>query len=615
MNQASGLLTRTMNNDPVPQTSGKPFEAAAARATSRINLVHALRSVRRTIIPICVTGVVLLVAVRLAGYRVPDWLSALALIAGWLGVLAVLTWRRRPTPFAALAAWDEKSQRGEMFASAHFFENKPGALTDGEELHVQRAGERLERDSGRLSTDLPLPGVGWRWALPVVLLALSFSPLLKRQLAAEDRKLSDDAALRAGEEGNEIAKATETVGDLEGLDEKEKDKAEKLAKAIEDTAKKLAKGEGRTPREILEELEKRAQAADSLARELGKDADSGWPSEKMLAEMGKHPDTADLALAMKDRNPKRTSGEAGKVDDKLRGKDLTNEVKKRFDKALSKTMGAATKADKAKVAGRHIGKASKDLGKDAPKDAAQEFKKLADHYKKMARREEARKKLAKLASKLRQSGSRIAGSNMKGMQKLAGNKNKANMQPIAGMNNTNLSPLGAKPGSAAQPGNMLQIPGLKVKKAPPGAQFPIPGKAGLPKPGSTVFVAPGKPKPGAPAIPIPGTCAAGGMIPGAMAGGLQAGVGAAPYGKTAEKPLDATTSGVVAAAIGKDGESAVRAVEGQDRNESAMENRKEVAREFIRVEEEALDDVPLPRSRKEHIYQYFATIRERFEEE
>ena len=40
----------------------------------------------------------------------PLWkagMLALALIAGWLGVLAFVTWRRRPTPFAALAAWDE----------------------------------------------------------------------------------------------------------------------------------------------------------------------------------------------------------------------------------------------------------------------------------------------------------------------------------------------------------------------------------------------------------------------------------------------------------------------------------------------------------------------------
>jgi hypothetical protein len=57
----------------------------------------------------------------------------------------------------------------------------------------------------------------------------------------------------------------------------------------------------------------------------------------------------------------------------------------------------------------------------------------------------------------------------------------------------------------------------------------------------------------------------------------------------------------------------VRAVEGGTRTESAAEGRREIAAQFLKVEEEALDEKSLPLSRREHVLRYFTTLRERFE--
>ena len=64
-----------------------------------------------------------------------------------------------------------------------------------------------------------------------------------------------------------------------------------------------------------------------------------------------------------------------------------------------------------------------------------------------------------------------------------------------------------------------------------------------------------------------------------------------------------------------DGDSAVRAVEGGERSEMAERERQEQVVEFIKVEEEALDEQTLPLSRKDHVLRYFTALRDRFEEQ
>jgi hypothetical protein len=69
---------------------------------------------------------------------------------------------------------------------------------------------------------------------------------------------------------------------------------------------------------------------------------------------------------------------------------------------------------------------------------------------------------------------------------------------------------------------------------------------------------------------------------------------------------------VVAAAPGE-GESDVRVVEGEAHSEAAARSARETAMEFVDAEEEALDEEPLPLSRREQVLRYFTGLRRQIE--
>ena len=58
----------------------------------------------------------------------------------------------------------------------------------------------------------------------------------------------------------------------------------------------------------------------------------------------------------------------------------------------------------------------------------------------------------------------------------------------------------------------------------------------------------------------------------------------------------------------------MRAVEGGAHAEAAELESKAVAVEFIKVQEEALNEADLPMSRRQHVRRYFHLLRERLEE-
>ena len=57
----------------------------------------------------------------------------------------------------------------------------------------------------------------------------------------------------------------------------------------------------------------------------------------------------------------------------------------------------------------------------------------------------------------------------------------------------------------------------------------------------------------------------------------------------------------------------MRAIEGGAREEDASRTRQQVATEFLKVEEAALDEKPIPLSRKTAVRRYFNSLREKFE--
>ena len=132
----------------------------------------------------------------------------------------------------------------------------------------------------------------------------------------------------------------------------------------------------------------------------------------------------------------------------------------------------------------------------------------------------------------------------------------------------------------------------------------------------------GKPVPGQGAgqgqgnTPVPGTDGQGrGMVQKAGTGGLYAGRGSAPYGNTATNPLKATSTQVVAPKLGAEGPSETRQVDGSNHPEDAQRQARQLAVQFLKAEEEALHEEPLPLTRREEVLRYFTTLRRRIEDE
>ncbi len=601
-----------------PSGAHLPFHEAADRVSRRLAFCHWFSAMRATALPAMVIGLAVFATLRILAYRWSDGIAALILVAGWIAACGIWARWRRPPAFAALAAWDESAGRKEKFASAYFFEAKKHLL-DSEELHVGKSRAELGSALKCLPSDLRLPVLGWRALLPVLLLAFTFSPLLKPRVEAGDALLAGEMLEKAVEEGEKLKARENEFDKMAALSKEEKENIEKLRREIDETADRLGTSGDKTAREVLSELEERARAAEKLAERLGSRGDE-WASEEMLQEMRRHADTADLADAIKDRKAERSAEQSEAISKKLRDPELSNETDERVETALSRVMKKATAEDHKRPVGENVGKASVNMGKDKPVKAAEDFKRLARHFRRLEEREKAQEKLRKIAEELRKAGSNIASKNLQSMKKLAGNQGK-NMQGKGKnslQNNPNLSPLNQQNLPNLGQGKMLPIPGLKPGKPGSGkplALAPVPGGLkGNPKAMAFVPGSPGN-KPPKFVVPIPGTGSGQpmGMMPGG--GGLQAGQGSAPMDKNAVNPMNAPRSGLVTAQTGSEGDSAMRAVEGGERTEIAERGREEQVVEFIKVEEEALDELALPLSRKEHVLRYFTALRERFEEE
>ena len=98
-------------------------------------------------------------------------------------------------------------------------------------------------------------------------------------------------------------------------------------------------------------------------------------------------------------------------------------------------------------------------------------------------------------------------------------------------------------------------------------------------------------------------------------GGDQAGSGTAELVDTESAIHEAGSDSQVVAQVNDDGESTFRAINGEIRQEEVTRSRRDIATEFIAVEEQALDGKSLPLSRRQHVIRYFSAIRQQFERE
>ena len=401
---------------------------------------------------------------------------------------------------------------------------------------------------------------------------------------------------------------------LKGLSDEEKKRVEQLRAALDETAKKLGLME--TPRDLLEELERRAREAEKIAEQLKAD-DPGALSSNVLAELERNADTADLAAALRANDLGRVAEEARNLQDKL-GKQLSLEEQKRLADELKRALEAANDADKNSKAGGKLDKAEKDLAAGDHDAAAKQFGDLAEQFERAAQRQQAQNQLRELAQNFRAAGGQILGG-----------QNLQRLMPDAppgteGLNFAQAPQFMLQPGEGS-PLALIPFNGKMPEGMPDGMLlFPVPGTGDesdgqllIPGDGSE----PGDPGDGALIFPIPGEGGAlalgGGAIPGGAPdgkkGGSQAGRGTAPLGADATKPRDATQTGVVAPTPGAQGPSQTRAVAGQSHREAAARSRKEIAIEFLKAQEAALAEEPLPLSRRAQVLLYFTALRQQLE--
>ncbi len=591
---------------------------------------------------------------QLLGWNSGEVWPVAGLILLWLAV----AWLRgnlinRPDSLTSLAILDEKGGWNDQFSSAWAFltadtaEKKP---TRGESLHLIRAGNQLPEALTRLQQLLPLPTLKWIWILPLAAIVFSMLPLLRPGIAPGDAVLTQEMKDAAAEQGAQLKAENERVKNNESLSKEEKKELDKLKSEVDAVAEDLATADGTTAMEVLEALESRARAAERLARKLGID-DTAWASDAMLREMSQHPDTADLALAVKDKKADPVANEADKIAAILRQPDLARETEVRFTAALEQTMEKATDKDREKAVGERVGNASTKMLDQQAQTAAQEFEALAKHFRTIKAREDARKKLEELADKLRDAGSEISGSKLQKMKQLASSGKNKKPAP-KGLKSLESNPLANKIQNLTAPQNPLagQMGSMPAPKpGQNGAQkIPVPGSSRKPQTGknqASQLQAPipgqgqggmannkgkkegqGKGQGGALSAPIPGMSpegksassqgisSSGGSVASTGAqGGNEAGQGTAAMVDNQTDALKVTKDSKVVAQINKAGESTTRTVEGKIRSETAGRSQQEIMAEFITVEEQALDSKTLPMSRRAQVLRYFSEIRSQFE--
>ncbi len=589
------------------------LEKVAARVVRRVAMAHWVRLLAQSAVAVFpVAAVAALAAWFVWGTPIGAGWAAGVMMA-WAGLSALWGLWHRPSPVAALALWDERAGRHEMFVSAYCFERLPAA-GPGERLHLDHARSRLSDDLARLRHDLPLRLPRWVWLLSVLFLAVA--TLLPEAGTAElDEGIDDNARASAVEVADALEEEARRLPGAENLSEKEKEDLRKLQSALDQTADKLRKLEGRTPRDVLTELERRAHEAQALADDLDAAADLDLSSE-MLAELERHADTTDLAAALRAKDLERASAEAERLAERLEHKELTLEERNRIERALEKALGKASKRDKEGLVGKHLQKAHEGLRKKRPEEAASRFRQLAKRLKQSRLRQLARRRLEQMANQLRSSGQRIFGRTPSSIRRLNPNR-LAGLHAVGGQSPRNAGSvplqIGQKQLGRVRPGMPIALAPGSPKGSPTGRMIfgPFPGKPQgfFPVPGTCPGGNPG-------GAPIPGSCPGGvgacpvpGTAGGAMTGGLEAGRGTAPYGDTATRPLAPTSTGTVNAPPRGAGPSAVRAVDGGSHREEPGRDFQQVAMAAIQAEEEALADEPLPLCRRQQVLRYFTAIR------
>jgi hypothetical protein len=634
------------------------FQSAAGSVRKRVSSVrfaHWLRAGHS------VVGVVALAAVLFARrsliWREGEIWLVLGLVALWILIGFVFSIVRRPNTFDSLLLLDRIGGWKDRFSSAWAFLSGCGD-DDGKKLHITKASALITEATFRFRKDLPLPSLRFVWIVPCLAILFALSPLGRIPVDQRDLELSDEMKDTAALQSDELERQAKQIKNLDSLVKDEREELEQLRVEVQEMVDRLADPDDLTAGEMLEALEERARAAERLAKKLGVGEDV-WLSKEMLAEMARHPDTANLALAIKDKAAEAAAEESMVLRGVLDNEDITRDTQERMTSALESTANKSTDEDQTRPAGERIGNASRKMLDAQPRTAAREFEELAKHFRFVGEREKAQEKLEDLASSLRDAGGEISGSELQQMEKIAEENRDARAAPSglqaldanmpedlqklltpqmmsSGQDGSSPS-LSQQEGAKGKQPNNAPVPGAgnsdqEVGKAQPeGLEAPVPGEN--PEPGGdgagmslSDKAQDGKGSGGLLAAPVPGeepgessngggvAMSEGGSSNQAGRGGNQAGTGTAEMFDNETDALKVAKDSEVGAQINDDGESTVRAVEGEARRENATRSRQEIVTEFLSAEEQALDGKSIPRSRRQHVIRYFSAIRRQFEQ-
>ncbi|HUF61770.1 MAG TPA: hypothetical protein VMN36_06820 [Verrucomicrobiales bacterium] len=560
-----------------------------------------------------------------------------ALAAGWLGggLAARLAWAglvmggtaaglllaaalRRPGPARALAAWDRAANGRGLLLSAWSFagRNPAGAGVAGEALHLRRAEAAAPEAVRSLPRILPLPRPGWRLLWLAALVAGAAVPFSRSGSSdPDDRALGEGTAEAALREGMRLEMAAEVLEAIEeepdpGAEEARRRAAQELAGAV----KTLENAEGKTARALLSELEARAGALEELARGLADN--TAWLSPEVVAELRRHVDTGDLADAIDAKRAEPAAEESERLATGLDAGAGTESggLPGRLGDALRTSLARAVPEDRERMVGQHLFSAESKLAALRVREAAGEFRALADAFRRLAKRLEGRKRMEDLAEAVREAGSAVAGPDG------AVGPLQTTEAPAAGSEGAGES--GAGQGLAegeAQPGlSVLPAPGPEDEGRPlrlgSGARSTDEGEL---SPGSEKAFVFGEDDEegelGAPdgmlLAPIPGAAlsSGSGTTPGSAANPPDPNASSASVAEAAQTAVvDVEESG--------SGGSKTRKVAGN--SEAGGESGPAPAlsgRAFLTVEEAALDDLPVPAGRRTEIRLYFEELKRRLD--
>lgn len=601
------------------------LDRAARRAVTRVVQRRWLAALAST------TGALVGLLLLLMGWRLWRGGEAVQLAAALLPVLWLLgalawVWWRRPGAHAALALWDEAAGRREAYANAWWFAVRGGELSPAARAHVEACQAGLPVALPQLRRQLPLP-LRRRLLLPLLLaLVVPFVPELGQSGAVDEPVLSEAGRQAARREAEQLARTDWEKKTFEGLSEAEKRELEALQRQLEATAEQLQAPAGRSARDVLAELERRAREAEKLAQRLGGDR---WASEALVEALRRQADTADLGDAV----AAQAAEAAAKAAEALAGQvaGAKGEVGERLQQALQEVTQRAEAEDRERPVGEHVLGAGDALQQSRPAEAAQEFKELAGKLRDLSQRERSREELEKLAQQLREAGSRIAGEGGTAQPLAeAGSQGQAGAQGPSGGQATSpqvgqTPPGAAGEGAPSSPGQggaaapqPLQSPGQGqamqlAQPGTPGAQgapnsdapmllAPVPGQSPGDKPPDQLLIA-----------DLPGGPSSGASLSLRLPGGREPGAGTAAPKAEPTAPTAGANSALVNAAAGGEGPSSVRAVAGGIRQEQAGRAATPTPAEFLAAEEAALDEAALPPARREQVRRYFTELRRRFE--